>query len=116
MRITENFDEFEFSCLCGCGFNIIDPRLVNRLQVVRDIVNIPIKIHSGCRCVNHNDDVGGENGSLHLLGLAADWSLEDGDSLLKKLCEKLIGNWSGGFHYYELLNFVHTDIGKRRRW
>lgn len=115
MKITENFDDSEFSCKCGCGFNIIDHRLVNRLQVVRDIAGVPIKIHSGCRCQKHNDMVGGEKHSLHLLGLAADWSF-GGDGLLKKLCERLINNWSGGFHYYESMNFVHTDIGKRRRW
>jgi len=125
--ITENFSRKEFSCRCGCGKQDIDERLVNRLQLVRDIVGIPIKVNSGCRCISHNTKSGGASESYHLLGLASDWCLEgeDGDSLLEKLCTKLINNWSGGFHFYPertLPNgiiqhpFCHCDIGRRRRW
>ena len=124
--LTENFSRFEFECKCGCGKQDIDERLVNRLQLVRDIANIPIKINSGCRCVLHNEASKGEPNSLHLLGLAIDWCFDGGDNgLLEKMCTKLLTNWSGGFHFYfqRLLPsgftqppFCHCDIGKRRRW
>lgn len=125
--LTENFSRSEFACNCGCGYDKIDERIVNRLQLVRDIARVPIKVNSACRCLIHNAKVGGENGSYHLLGLAVDWCFDDpqGNGLLEKLCIKLIDNWSGGFHFYPqrtLPNgviqppFCHCDIGRRRRW
>lgn len=113
--LTENFTIEEFECKCGCGKKDIDERLVNRLQLIRDIVKEPIIILSGCRCIKHNVEINGEINSLHLLGLATDWTIEN-LIILKRLCNNLIGNWSGGFCYYESRGFVHTDIGKRRRW
>jgi uncharacterized protein YcbK (DUF882 family) len=120
MKLTENFNLEEFKCPC-CDFNIIDERLVNRLQVIRDIIKIPLTITSGCRCVKHNDEVGGKENSLHLLGLAVDWTIKDDPQMLRRVCLNLIDNWSGGFHYYPGKGlsedyFCHCDIGKRRRW
>lgn len=31
--MTENFSANEFACKCGCGYNVIEPVLVNRLRV-----------------------------------------------------------------------------------
>lgn len=114
--ITENFSGEEFACKCGCGFDDIDERLVHRLQVVRDIIDRRITINSGCRCENHNREVGGKPHSKHLEGKAADWKVDDPKIAI--ILRKMLKNWSGGFHYYDDKKFFHTDIGSKnkRRW
>lgn len=122
MKITENFDSQEFACRCGCGFDDINPSLVHRLQVVRDIAGCRIVILSGCRCSKHNAAVGGTPESYHLVGQAADWRfihfIGRRMNLEHILTEtsKLTWDWSGGYHFYSELGFIHTDIGPRRRW
>lgn len=110
--ITRNFSRKEFACKDGCGLDVIDERLVNRLQVIRDILNVPILVHSGCRCAQHNADIGGKHHSLHLAGKAIDWSVDDLDKFME--AGKLLKNWSGGYHQY--IDFFHIDIGRKRRW
>ena len=70
--LTKNFSRQEFTCSCGCGFDNIDMEIVLFVQGVRDEVDHPIKINSGCRCFNHNRDVGGAASSDHLLGRGVD--------------------------------------------
>ena len=111
-NITHNFSRHEFACKCGCGLDNIDNQIVHRLQVVRDILGVKITINSGCRCKEHNYAVGGKPASLHLEGMAIDWTVEDEEKLME--AGSLLANWSGGFHHYS--NFVHTDIGRKRRW
>jgi uncharacterized protein YcbK (DUF882 family) len=115
-KITENFSSEEFDCRCGCGKNNISPFVIHRLQVIRDIVKVPISIDSACRCEKHNKEVGGEPNSYHLYGLAVDWTIPESSLMLARVCTNLIPDWSGGFHYYPDKNFCHTDIGPRRRW
>ena len=91
----------------------INPFLVHRLQVIRDIVDLPIIVLSGCRCAKHNQEVGGEPNSQHLIGNASDWFIED---YSMKHIALMITKWSGGFHFYQEHNFIHTDIGPERRW
>jgi hypothetical protein len=110
--ITKNFSRHEFTCHCGCGFDSIDERIVHRLQVVRDILQVPITINSGCRCLKHNYSVGGKPASFHLEGKAIDWTVEDEATLME--ADRLLTNWSGGFRHY--LDFIHCDIGPKRRW
>jgi len=110
--ITKNFSRHEFTCKCGCGLNDIDHRIVHRLQVVRDILQVKITINSGCRCLNHNYNVDGKPASLHLIGKAADWSVEDEETLME--AGRMLANWSGGFRHY--LDFIHCDLGPKRRW
>lgn len=112
-KITPNFSKKEFACKCGCGFAEINIALVNRLQVVRDIVGLPIRMLSGCRCKKHNEEVGGAKESQHALGNAGDWTI---DNYPMKSVALMLNEWSGGFHFYEEKNFIHTDVGARRRW
>jgi len=116
--ITRNFSRKEFTCPCGCGSDFISILLVNRLQVIRDIVNKRLNIHSGVRCWEHHVEIYKQLGkpppkdSFHLSGEAADWSIDDLD-LFMWLGKKL-RNWSGGYHQYE--TFFHCDVGRKRRW
>jgi len=70
--IGEYFDKAEFSCKCGCGYSDIFPILVNILDQVRENIDRPLIITSGCRCAEHNDKIGGKENSSHLYGLAVD--------------------------------------------
>ena len=110
--ITRDFSRHEFACKCKCGFDAININLIHRLQVVRDILRVEIVVNSGCRCNGHNYSVGGKTSSLHLDGLAVDWTVEDEEKFME--AGRLLANWSGGFHQYS--NFIHTDIGRKRRW
>jgi uncharacterized protein YcbK (DUF882 family) len=124
--LSENFSKSEFICKCGCGKSYVDLRLVSRLQLIRDIAELSININSGCRCAKHNKVTGGTPNSAHIKGLAVDWCFKDhDDTLLEKICTKLLQNWSGGFHFYPARTltdgthqsaFCHSDLKERRRW
>jgi uncharacterized protein YcbK (DUF882 family) len=135
--ITQNFSRWEFACKCGCGLDKIDTRIVERLQVIRDIISVPIIITSGCRCPAHNEKVGGKPGSYHLAnsktGLceATDFTVKEEDwHKLYWIGIDLLTRWSGGFHYYIKghftpigsrparleQHFIHIDLGPQRRW
>ena len=67
-----NFTREEFACGCGCGFDDIDPLIVTTLQRLRDEVQRPVVVNSGCRCKSHNAAVKGAPQSQHMRGKAAD--------------------------------------------
>lgn len=73
-QLSESFNSVEFDCHGqGCCFEtIINPKLVEYLQQIRDHFNAPITITSGYRCPTHNRNVGGATGSRHSKGDAAD--------------------------------------------
>lgn len=72
-QLTANFSSQEYMCQCGnCSGGRVDLSHVNRIQMLRDIIGVPFKIISGCRCADHNRKVGGAVGSLHTLGKATD--------------------------------------------
>ena len=72
MKLNSFFSREEFECKCGCGFNTVDAELLLILTLIRTHFNKPVIITSGCRCVAHNERVGGGSASQHLLGRAAD--------------------------------------------
>ena len=76
-----NFTRDEFACKCGCGFDEIDPLLVSTLQRLRDEVQRPVVVNSGCRCRSHNAAVKGSKSSQHLRGKAADIRIDGMTSL-----------------------------------
>lgn len=85
--------------------------LAQRLQVVRDIINRPIKITSGYRTPEHNKQVGGSSKSYHLRGMAADIVVLGTPAIE---VQEFLKNWSGGMGSYG--SFTHLDIGPKRRW
>ena len=70
--LTANFSRAEFECKCGCGQNQVEEMLVDRLQLLRDLIQVPITVSSGIRCATHNALMGGSANSQHLYGKAAD--------------------------------------------
>ena len=113
-RLSANFRRSEFACWCGCGFDDVDPRLVQRLQHLREQLNAPIVVNSGCRCAEHNESVGGRPQSQHLLGKAADIRVPGrSPAEVKAVAESM--NLFTGIGIYA--TFVHLDVGDvTRRW
>ena len=66
-----HFDLDRFRCPC-CKKLIISDRLLQLLDLARDIAGVPFIINSGYRCEKHNKEIGGVPNSAHVKGLAAD--------------------------------------------
>ena len=121
--MTKNFKIKEFECKGGCDMplevyeNII--KLASQLQFLRDYTGRPITINSAYRCPDHNAKVGGSKTSQHLLGKAADITIQSlKPAEVFVLIEDLIdmGHMlQGGLGLYD--TFVHYDIRKTKaRW
>lgn len=108
-----NFERDEFICPCGCGFDDVDPLLVSTLQRLRDEVQRPVIVNSGCRCRSHNAAVKGSKSSQHLRGKAADIKIDGMTSgqiidVIRRLY--LDGEIYVGYVYAINGNSVHVDV------
>lgn len=109
--LTANFSRAEFACKCGCRFDRVDPFLVSALQAIRSVINMPIIILSGCRCVDHNAAVGGGIDSFHRHGQAADWQIQRLAIFdLFLLATSARAHRLQGIGLYPDRGFIHTDI------
>jgi len=70
--LSVHFARFEFECQCGCGFNTVDVKLIEFLELIRTHFNAPTTVNSGCRCPDYNKRIGGASESQHKIGRAAD--------------------------------------------
>ncbi|MBQ3347450.1 MAG: hypothetical protein IJG39_10220 [Synergistaceae bacterium] len=116
---TKNFKVSEFSCHCGCGFNIIDQRVIDMAQTIREALGVPVHVNSGCRCENNNAKAGGVNGSFHTKGKAADLSCRLGAAKMFEAVRKLHAEGRlTDLDYcilYRRKNIIHIDCGKKRK-
>lgn len=73
MKLAKDFDDYEFTCKCGCGGNKISDELVAKLQELKDALGASICIiTSGYRCPTHSVRVGGYYNDAHTKGIASD--------------------------------------------
>ena len=114
---TKNFKVSEFACKCGCGFNIIDQRVIDMAQVIREELGVPVKVNSGCRCKKHNARVGGVKGSKHTKGLAADLSCSMGSDVMFQAVKRLQaqGKLPALDYCIKYKTFIHIDCGGKRK-
>ena len=121
--MTKNFKIHEFECSCGCKMplevyeNVI--KLSGQLQKLRDYTGRAITINSAYRCHEHNRKSGGSSRSQHLLGKAADITIEGlKPAEVYRLINELIDMGlmlQGGLGSYK--SFTHYDIRKTKaRW
>jgi uncharacterized protein YcbK (DUF882 family) len=121
--VTKNFKLEEFACKSGAPMpasvraNI--ERLAKNLQVLRDVVKMPIRINSGHRSEAHNKAVGGAVNSQHVLGTAADFVVVGmAPSAVAATIERLISEGKmdeGGLKAYS--SWTHYDVRRvRARW
>ena len=73
-KLSENFNSLEFDCHGSgcCSETVINPKLVEYVQKIRDHFGKSITVTSGYRCPIHNKRIGGATGSRHSKGDAAD--------------------------------------------
>lgn len=73
-KLSTNFSSTEFDCHGNgcCSETIINPKLVEYVQQIRDHFGKSITVTSGYRCPTHNKRIGGATGSRHSKGDAAD--------------------------------------------
>ena len=123
MKLTKNFDSKEFACNDGsetpCDVLVNLKELALNLQVLRDYYGKAIHINSGYRSPSYNKKVGGAKYSQHLLGKAADITIEGYRPVqIKAAIEKLIDQGKmkdGGIGQYK--TFVHYDVrDESARW
>jgi uncharacterized protein YcbK (DUF882 family) len=109
---TVNFKWKDFDCKCGCGLNLTNSNLIVNVQKIREYIKKPIAISSGTRCHKHNIAVGGEKKSNHLLGIAVDLVLLQGEPIeLYNAIDYLFPNCYGIILYN---TFVHFDLRQVR--
>lgn len=79
VQLSKNFRLDEFKCKCGkCDPILLDEKLVELLQKIRDHFGKSVNVNSGYRCPSHNASpkVGGNPVSHHMKGMAADIRVE----------------------------------------
>ena len=104
------FKESEFNCHC-CGQNKMDNEFLNRIDSARDLAGVPFKINSGYRCKKHNKEIGSNQTSSHVKGLAADIGINTSSqrfAILTALIEV-------GFKRIGIARtFIHVDLDKNK--
>lgn len=115
-RLSKDFTNAEFKCRCGCGFDTPDKGLITALQALRDLIQLPITVQSGCRCESHNKKVGGAKNSYHCKGMAADIRVKNLSHHVLAGCAEVIPAFNnGGIGVYK--GWAHVDIRKQKtRW
>lgn len=112
MQLTKNFKSREFKCP-DCNITAYDSKLVDRLQIIRNLLGESITITSGYRCKAHNTKVKGSINSLHMQGIAVDIKTRpDKLTELKKWADLVF--YDSGVGYYS--GHVHVDMGKYQRF
>lgn len=117
--LTKNFNRSEFQCSCGCGQQSVDTELAEKLQLIRDKVDRPLKITSGYRCILHNAAVGGSSGSKHRYGMAADWRTKNRsiNPVALGILAQAVGFGGIGIYWHSRGAFVHADTrGTKATW
>ena len=109
-----HFERKEFACKCGCGFDTIDIELLPLCELVRSWNGAPVIVDSGCRCPEHNAEIGGSTGSLHKKARAADLKVADPEKIYKLLCASYPDKF--GFGVYDTFVHVDTRTGYPARW
>lgn len=112
-----NFDiETELMCRCGCGRYNYDDEFLIRLQAFRYILNKPLTVTGGGRCIKHNSDEGGVDTSCHQCetkkATAVDVTNSNCLEVFKQACSSKLFN---EVIYYEKKNFVHLAFDKNQK-
>lgn len=117
VQITDNFKTTEFDCNgkgC-CNKTLIDEKLVEYLQAIRNHFGKPVKISSSYRCEIHNPKVGGVKSSLHLKGMAADITIEGvSPAEVAKYAESIGVKGIGLYDTSKDGHFVHIDTRTKK--
>ena len=117
-KLSDNFKVKEFRCNDGSDEVLIDTKLIEVLQKIRDEFKRPVIINSGYRTVSYNKKIGGASSSFHCKGNAADISVSGVSPLKAALFAESIMEKGGiGCYSYVSGGFVHIDTRDyKSRW
>ena len=114
-KVSANFNRSDFSCKCGCGLSSVSPALIVLLETVRNYFAASVHIKNACRCPAYNAIVGGSLWSQHLLGTAADISVEGHSP--DEVAEWLEWQYHDKYGIGSYRTFTHIDVRPvRLRW
>ncbi|MTI47867.1 MAG: DUF882 domain-containing protein [Firmicutes bacterium] len=109
-QLSKNFNLKEFQCTTDNPVVILDPKLIDKLQKLRDRLGVPLHVNSGYRTSEFNKSIGGYEYSKHMKGQAADISMNNiklSIETIKDLCVTI------GFSGIGLYNtHIHVDVGE----
>jgi uncharacterized protein YcbK (DUF882 family) len=114
--LSPHFSRKEFECRC-CGRLELHEKLLDGLEALRSLAGVPVIIHAGYRCPQHNMEVGGVAGSEHTRGMAADIHMP-GLALqqMYELALEIPQFAGGGIGAYDG-DFLHLDVREHQaRW
>jgi len=121
--LSKHFSRGEFACPCGCGFDQPHDDLIEALEALRTMLSAyaghdaPITITSGCRCPEHNAEIGGAEKSQHTIGRAADIRAAGFEpSQIARLAELIVKFKRGGIGIYPSWCHVDARINGPARW
>lgn len=112
LRLSEHFTVREFACNDGSDTVLIDDKLAELLENIRDKFGKPVHINSAYRTPAYNAKVGGVSNSYHVKGMAADIVVQGIPS--KRIAQYAETLDCGGIGWYEHKKFVHIDTRKKR--
>ena len=112
--LSEHFSRWEFACGCGCGDDGVSADLIEGLESTREVVKRPIRVTSGRRCEAHNTQVSGSKGSQHMLGRAADVTIDGVRPKAVAWIAETLGCFSGIKAYAG--GWTHLDIREGARF
>ncbi len=112
-KLSENFQVREFRSRDGADKILIDEKLAELLQKMRDKFGV-ITISSAYRTASYNERVGGVANSQHLYGLASDITIADSSRLLEaaRYAEKIGFKGIGLDNKYKM--YLHLDTRKNK--
>jgi uncharacterized protein YcbK (DUF882 family) len=122
-QLSKNFRKSEFECRDGTDIpeELMDNlrELVENLQIIRDHIDMPIRVISGYRSPKYNRKIKGARRSQHMQACAADLKVKGFNAKeLREIIITLIKEGKikkGGVGLYA--SFVHYDTrGRNARW
>lgn len=108
-QLTSNFNLSEFECK-HCGAVKLHPRLLEKLQALRELLGVPLWFTSAYRCEIHNKAEKGAKNSQHLTGRAVDIPVHITGLTYSQLLDLV--KWLGftGIGVNEAKGFIHVDV------
>jgi len=113
-HLTDYFRLAEFQCSDGTPTLLLHDALVTLLDDLRSHTGRPVTVNSGFRTGAYNKKIGGAPNSKHLLGMAADITVQGyRPREVRRIIQERYN--PGGLGLYD--TFVHVDVfGAGRRW
>mgnify|MGYP003632181677 CR=1 FL=1 len=107
MTKLKYFDRSEFTCNDECVYDLMSEDLLKRLDLAREVANVPFFITSSYRDKETNDKAGGKPNSAHLRGAAVDILCGNSSHRFRIIDALLTAGFTRiGIHS----KFIHADV------